>query len=410
MDASIQKITPAWIEPLFVFLFFFNTFLLPEGLTFSLLLTPVWLYLLHRKGKLHLMHYITGAFLLYAVVHLLLGVVWPYYLVSTIMMLGIGIFTLTARYYLNTPAFDVDFIFKRIVLLNFCFTLISLPLLWIPVLKPVVWYIMSMSENVRIIARLKLFTSEASHYSYLIAPVFLYFYCKALFLKERPALPTLFMITLPMLLSLSFGVLSCLLLTGLLMALIYFNTLFDTRRKKMTLLLVVLAVAAVLIVLYRFLPDNLLFVRLSNMMTGKDTSARGRTYESFILANKIIAQKSGWWGIGPGQLKVIGRDIIVQYYFYASIPPVIRIPNACAETIICFGYIGFVIRMGVEIILFFLTKVYRNPYRLWLFLFLFLFQFMGSYITNTMEYIFWVLVYSPPVFQLFDRNPARVIK
>ena len=40
---------------------------------------------------------------------------------------------------------------------------------------------MSMSENIAVIPRLKLFTYEASHYSYLLAPVVIYFYAKALF-------------------------------------------------------------------------------------------------------------------------------------------------------------------------------------------------------------------------------------
>ena len=55
----------------------------------------------------------------------------------------------------------------------------------------------------------------------------------------------------------------------------------------------------------------------------------------------------------------------------------------------------FVIRLAVQGILFRATKVYRSPYRLWLFLFLFMFQFAGGFITNVTEYIFWMLAFSP---------------
>jgi hypothetical protein len=149
------------------------------------------------------------------------------------------------------------------------------------------------------------------------------------------------------------------------------------------------------LLLYEFFPDNLLYARIREMLAGNDTSARGRTYESFILAHKIIATKSFLWGIGPGQLKLAGRDIVVQYYHYSRIPEPIRIPNACAETIVCFGYIGFALRIGTEWLLFYATKVFASPYRLWLFLFLFIFQFSGSYITNVTEYVFWMLAFSP---------------
>src|SRR5690606_37662702 len=100
-------------------------------------------------------------------------------------------------------------------------------------------------------------------------------------------------------------------------------------------------------------------------------------------------------GIGPGQMKIYARDLIIQYYQYTEIPPVVRIPNACADTIVCYGYLGLAARLGVQILLFFSTRVAANPFRLWLFLFLFLFQFTGSYINNTVEFLLWGLAFAP---------------
>ena len=157
---------------------------------------------------------------------------------------------------------------------------------------------------------------------------------------------------------------------------------------------------------YKVYPSNPLFVRIHNIFNGDDTSARGRTYEAFILAHKIIAQRSFLWGIGPGQLKLIGRETIIQYYYYFDIPKVIRIPNAAAETIVYFGYVGFVFRLLIEIALFFITKIYQHPYRLWLFSFVFIYQFTGSYITNVAEYLVWLIVFSP-VFPEFIKHKTN---
>ena len=397
---------PAGIEPLFIFLFFFNTFFQPQGITVSLLLTPVWLYLLQRDNRIHLLPYLFVPMLAFAAIHIYGGADLFYYAVSATMLFCICICCMAAWPYLNDPALDYDHLFRRIVRINFVFAIISLPLLFLPVLKPAVWYIMSMSEGIRIIPRLKLFTYEASHYSYMLAPLAIYFYGKAMLLRPERMLPILCMITLPLLLSLSFGVLSCLLFSGLIFLLVYGKAIFDTKQRRITLLLVLGALALALFVLFYFFPENILLVRFQNMLVGKDTSARGRTYESFILAQKIIAEKSYLWGIGPGQLKIAGRNIIVQYYYYSKIPETIRIPNACAETIVCFGYVGFALRIGIQLLLFYTSKVFRSPYRLWLFLFLFIFQFTGSYITNVTEYVFWIMAFSPAL-SFFGRE-ARV--
>ena len=113
--------------------------------------------------------------------------------------------------------------------------------------------------------------------------------------------------------------------------------------------------------------------------------------------------KSLYWGVGPGQLKLIGRDYIIQYYNYSSIPGTIRIPNAVAETLNIFGLAGLVIRFLAIGYLFFKTKVWDNYYRLLLFLFIFIYQFTGSFLFNIAEYILWILAFSPALFPAFNR-------
>jgi hypothetical protein len=395
MEASLKSGRTARIAPAFIFLYFFNTFLLPQGLSFTLLLTPVWVYLMHLSGRLHWLKWLLAPALLYAAIHIWLGVDLFYYAVSISLLLCVCMCCMALWPMLSSGGIDYGQLFQSIVRLNFFFALLCLPLLFVPALKSLVWYSMAMTDNMRVIPRLRLFTYEASHYSYLLAPVVIFFYGKALFTGIAKVLPALFMVTVPLLMSLSFGVLACLLVSGLLVVSFRFNAVFDTAKKRLALLLFLCGLGALGLLLYKFFPGNLLYVRIREMLAGNDTSARGRTYESFIIAHKIIAQKSLLWGIGPGQLKLAGRDIVVQYYHYSKIPEAIRIPNACAETIVCFGYIGFALRIGAELLLFYATKVFASPYRLWLFLFLFIFQFTGSYITNATEYVFWMLAFSP---------------
>jgi hypothetical protein len=149
----------------------------------------------------------------------------------------------------------------------------------------------------------------------------------------------------------------------------------------------------VLIVMYLFFPDNALFTRLSNIFSGQDLSGKGRTTDSFYLADKILYLRHHLWGIGPGQVKILGNFIVREYYAYPNNYDVIAIPNAVAETWVLFGWAGLFLRMGLEVYFFFRTRVWTNYFRLSLFLFIFIYQFTGSFITNLAEYTIWLLAF-----------------
>jgi hypothetical protein len=80
---------------------------------------------------------------------------------------------------------------------------------------------------------------------------------------------------------------------------------------------------------------------------------------------------------------------------------VVRIPNAVAETMAIFGIFGIAIRFSLIFYFFIKTKVLENYYRTLLFVFVFVYQFTGSYITNIVEYVIWVIAFST-VFKQFD--------
>ena len=95
--------------------------------------------------------------------------------------------------------------------------------------------------------------------------------------------------------------------------------------------------------------------------------------------------------------------MIRDYYGYGLDTTRVAIPNAAAETLAIFGWVGFALRILVECLLFLSTKVWSNYFRLLLFVFAFVYQFTGSFITNIAEYVIWIMAFTR-VFVEFERN------
>ena len=408
MDAPALNIKHGWVWLFSILIFFYNTCFLPEGFTLVLLLSPLTIFFLYHLRVLPVAMAALVPLLCYIPFHVARGVHIGYYALSVTILVLLVLFIVLFAYIINNTNVHIALIFKDIAILNFILTAVSLLLLLSPTLKPLVWYLVPISDNIQPIPRLKLFTTEASYYSFLLAPLVIYFCAGSMLFATRKAYISLVIILIPLALSFSLGVILGLIISGIIVIACYFRRILPTLRQRFTLLGIMLGIVIIGYLLFRFFPHNPLFLRIHNIFNGRDTSSRGRTYEAFILAHKVAQTKSLWWGVGPGQLKLIGRDIIIQYYNYYHIPATIRIPNACAETIAYFGYTGLAIRLGLQFFLFFKTRVYQNPYRLWLFLFIFIYQFTGSYITNTSEYIMWVLVFSNilPEFIIHKKTPV----
>ena len=215
------------------------------------------------------------------------------------------------------------------------------------------------------------------------------------------------MIFLPFALSFSFGVMAALLLSGLLTFIFYFRPLVRKRRVFNGLIFFSFFSVAAASIIYFFFRNSFFVLRLVNIFSGRDSSGKGRTSDAFFLANKLLEKKDEYWGVGFGQIKIIGSDVIRHYYMYGE-DFVATIPNAVAETYTILGWTGVILRMLAEIFFFFQTRVWTNYYRLWLFLFIFIFQFAGSYITNVAEYVIWILAFTN-VFDQFDVKREKVI-
>lgn len=395
-----QKVNSTLLLAVSVLYLFFNSFLLPDGLLFTTLLTPFFLIrLLQRKGAMVYLAFLLVS-LVIAVIQLS-GVEYVRaYIQSYLLLQCVAVFIINAYYAIREEA-DLGTVFKMLASINMVLLGISILFLFIPLLRPWMWYEMSISEGLPIIPRLKMFTYEASYYSFIMVPLFAYYYLNKVLLRGRTGI-LLITLILSMLLGFSFGVLAALLIS---IFLVYFLNLNELGRRinlnhaAAGIVLIVVVFALV----YWFYPHNMVFERWRNVFSGKDTSARGRTYESFILAWDIARSKSLYFGIGLGQLKLIGREYIVQYYLYDNIPAVIRIPNAVAETLNVFGLVGIVFRFGIIAYLFIKTRVWNNYYRLLLFIFVFIYQFTGSFLFNVAEYVTWILAFSPSIFPQFNR-------
>jgi hypothetical protein len=205
-----------------------------------------------------------------------------------------------------------------------------------------------------------------------------------------------------MLMSLSFGVMACMMIS--IVIALCFNYQNILRQKKSLWIISFAAAFFLLFVLVNVLfPGNPVAQRLHSILNLKDTSMKGRTYDAFLLAYQLAKQRSLWFGIGFGQIKVLGHDMIINYYQYFDTHPVVRIPNSVAETLAMFGVTGVLFRLGLEAFLFWRFKVWNNHFRLALFIFIFIYQFTGSYQMNIAELVPWVMAISTN-FKVFDRK------
>jgi hypothetical protein len=382
--------------------FFFNSVLLPKGLLFTNILSPVFYYnLIRDKRKTYFFQF--ALFLItYDSIHLYFGVDPQSFIISNGLFIS-TYFCVVSFYHFVNNYDHLARLFKQIVITNAVFAAIAIPFFFFPKeYQEWFWYVNKLTKGLAEFPRLALFTYEASYYSLLLIPVFYYYILKFIFnTLVGNKWFILAMVGVPMLMSLSFGVLGATLLTALILFLIFIKRVFVSRRAFYTIISIITLVTTVTVFLLIYFPENALFVRLRNISEGADTSANGRTVDSFTMAWRIIDIKNIYFGAGLGQIKIMVADVVHKYYNYWGKFPRYDIPNAIGETLAIFGVVGVVFRLFLEFWLFFRTRVYTNYYRLALFIFVFIYQFTGSFITNIVEYVIWILAFSN-VFEQFN--------
>jgi len=387
------------------FYFFLNGFLLPIGLLYTTLLTPFFLWWILRYPVRKYLPLFFLVLLPFVVIHFIHGVDTWYYVKSLLLFFSVYVFCLAFYQFLEN-CHSLRDIYRTILLINTAMVLVCLLVLAaIPSLIPYLWNDNQMSLGNIKFQRLRMLTYEPSYYSTLFAPIVIYYLLKV-FRRELPN-PWLYaaLVVIPLLLSLSFGV-----ILGVALALILL-LVFNSRRTIFSAvnLKYAVGIGSGLVFLFTFyvlfFPNSIFVRRITNVLSGKDLSFNGRTFDSFKLGIEIAEKKSLLWGTGLGQVKILGLDIFRRFYNNSLFTiNDIGIPNNLGDFLATFGLVAVVIKLTLEFYFFFKTHVSRNYYRMGLFLFIFIYQFTGSYIMNIAEYVIWILAFKENLFPEFNKT------
>ncbi len=375
-----------------VIYFFFNSLLLPHGLLYTTLLTPLMLYFLFKHGKLK-QTFLWGILFLIPIPFQILGHVdIKSFAVSTTMILSVFFLLMTTLLIVRNNEEVFERVFRKVLLINGILVLLAILIYPVTSIRWILWYDEILTRGLELIPRLKLFTYEASYYSLIMMPVFLYFILTILMGNEKHSMIVSITIGVSIILSLSFGVIGALII-ALIISLI-FTWKYAPPFMRRFILLGSITFLIIITLMVFIWPENPIYYRVENIFKGEDTSAMGRLVYSFMFAKDIILTHNPLFGIGPGQIKIIAHDMIVSHYeYYGDLAEIVRIPNSMAEMLATYGLFGFIIKLMVEIYFFFRYKLYNNMYSLVLFLFIFIYQFTGSFITNAAEVVIWAMVF-----------------
>jgi hypothetical protein len=387
--------------PYMVLYFFFNGLFLPEGLLYTTLLSPLMLYFIYKERAI----VPSPAWLLLLAIPLPFqwfhGVEARSFAVSGTLVLTAVLFLFAAAASLKKYHRALPELFRPILAINAVLCALALLVLPFRPIREWMWYSIPLTAGIDALPRLKLFTYEPSYYALIMMPVFLYFLFRVLFGKEKHGLLIALACVVPLLLSLSFGVIGAALIAVLFTLVIFRKRLPVLFRRVCGYSAIILVFAGLLLALTW--SGNPVFLRIENIAAGKDTSAMGRLVYSFMFARELAFQHNWLFGIGPGQIKILAHDLIVNHYrYHGDVAEIVRIPNAMAELLATFGVYGFAVKLILEAWLFIKQKIYANVFAFTLFMFVFIYQFTGSFIVNVAELGAWALIFCTrfPEFEL----------
>jgi hypothetical protein len=380
--------------PFVLVYFFFNSLFLPMGLLYTTALSPLFYFWLLRQGKRWIVARLLLILAPFVFFHLHNGAQTKQYAVSFALAVAIYISAYTIYVFVNWNQRLSDF-FLRVVVVNFFMSLIGVVLFYTPWDEAMWRRPEAVSEGIRLI-RFQMFTYEPSYYCTLLAPFVLWTFFRFAQRTEPRNLALFLMTVIPLLMSYSLGAISAILIA---IAGVHIWHLRHVIRRNYMLIGAPIGAAIAAFLLFS---SNTFAARIQNFISGKDASGSVRTVLSYALAYFIAQQKSIWWGVGFGQIKIVGLDMTERFFGGGNG----QLPCAIAETMAQFGFVGVAVRLGLELSFFYKTRVWKNYFRLALFLYIFVYQFTGSYLTNIAEYVIWILAFSP-VFPEFAVEKAQ---
>jgi hypothetical protein len=368
----------------FIFLLvfvFFNTFALPQGLLYTSLLSPVFYVLLIKRRA----RYVLSIFFIYSspflIAHLFNDQIRLIdYFQSYVVLLTLYVTMFFVCYLINRGLFSKG-MFVKIIWLNFIFCLVALIL---PT-SDYFWSIGSVTRGVGDVSRLKMFVYEPSYYSMLLVPFFVFSFVRLLINPGRNTIILFSTALFPLILSMSFGVISVLFSAIFISSVVFFRRFI--KNKIFWLCVFLLFIVSV----FSLFGDSLVSVRIANFLAGEDSSGNNRVFESPLIAYLIAESTNLFFGAGLGQPKYYAPQYFEEFWPGLDIN---RLTNSVADTLAALGVFGLIFRFSLEIYFFVRTKVFSSYYRLIIFIFIFIYQFTGSFLSSSVELFIWILSFN----------------
>ncbi|KAA3653009.1 MAG: hypothetical protein DWP98_00470 [Bacteroidetes bacterium] len=405
---KIKRYSTYFLSQIF---FLFNTVFLIAPITWINILALLGVKKsFNKKTLIWAISFLSFSFF-YGFIHFNLGVDSTVYIKSSFYYLVLLFTGFSSYNYLRELKSELHNVFIFNLISIACLFLIGLLILKTPI-SYFLWQAHDfIGEGEDTILRFKGFFYEPSYLAYICSPLAIFAFL--LFINKSTFRHFCFVIAifLPIVFTFSFGFFAAFGLS-IIFTITVVAIQFRQIRKVFLLPLLLCTIGLVAVANN----DNSISKRIEKIFQGEDTSVNGRTNEAFYLAHQCAAQKSLWFGIGPGQIKVIGEEVIRPYYakrdpigYQKENWPTIAIPNSAAETLAIYGYLGLFLRISLQLFLFFKFNVSRNYFNLCLFSFVFIYQFMGSFITSTAELILWIIAILP-LFKEFEIIPSKKFK
>jgi len=380
--------------------FFINSVGLPSPLLWSNFLSIAYFKSFLNRRSLLSFGSVLLLFGIYLPIHLGLGVSEGDYFKSLVVYFFILLSIPAAYQFINDRKEEFTRRFRQIAIVSFALFCLSLILFLFD--SNLLWQVHDFQGDGQTSYRYKAFTYEPSYYALLFLPICLYFLLKSIHEISPINIGLLLCAMIPVLATISFGFFAVLLMSAILSLLIVL-----VQKRFLPFRFSLFVIVGILCVLLSVFTIDLIAERASYILQGKDTSINGRTTEAFFLATEMIKAKSEIFGIGHGQIKILGEEYIRPFYLYSKESwPTVALPNALAETLAVFGFLGLSIRLGLQLFIFYYFRVADNLFNLCMFIFLFIYQFMGSFYMSGTEIVFWVLC-TIKVFPEFNMQVLR---
>ena len=159
----MSKFDPYYhLLPFAILFFFANNFLLPEGLLYTAILSPVLLYYIYREGGLKTLLRWGILFLIPIPFHIAGGFDIKSYLISITLVFTALVFFAAAIRAVQNSNKNLEEIFTTIIIINAVLIFIALLVLPFGSIRDVFWYDVPISPDIPGFPRLKLLAYEPS--------------------------------------------------------------------------------------------------------------------------------------------------------------------------------------------------------------------------------------------------------